>query len=89
MASTYKVKVTVESVTKGKCSRGLKPGDSWLIENGETPAGLCGDAYTSIAPVIRLFWLGGEQHWDKDKDIAYRSCPDAEHMVVFQVKRLR
>lgn len=89
MASTHKVKVTVHSITKGKCSRGFKMGDSWLIENGETPVHMCGDAYISLAPAIRLFWLGGEQPWDKDKDTTYRSCPDAEVMVVYEIKRLR
>jgi len=89
VAERYKVKVTVQSITKGECSRGFKPGDSWIIENGETPPGMCGDAYISIAPAIRLFWLGGEQPWDKDEDITCRSCPDAEVMVVYEIKRLR
>ncbi len=89
MAERHKVKVTVKSITKGECSRGFKPGDSWIIENGETPSGMCGDAYISIAPAIRLFWLGGEQPWDKDKDTTCRSCPDAEVMVVYEIKRLR
>ncbi len=89
MAERYKVKVTVQSITKGECARGFKPGDSWIIEDGETPLGMCGDAYISIASAIRLFWLGGEQPWDKNKDSACRSCPDAEVMVVFEIKRLR
>ena len=89
MANRYKVKVTVQSVTKGECGRGFKPGDSWLIENGETPPGMCGDAYISCAPAIRLFWLGGEHPWDTDKDTTYRSCPDAKHVVVYEIKRLR
>jgi len=55
VAEKYKVKVTVKSITKGECSRGFKPGDSWIIENGETPSGMCGDAYTSIAPAISVF----------------------------------
>ena len=88
MAERYKVKVTVQSITKGECPR-CKPGDSWIIENGETPSGMCGDAYISIAPTIRLFWLGGEQPWDKNKDVTIRSCPDAEVMVVYEIKRLR
>ena len=89
MPSAHKVEVTVKSITKGECSRGFKVGDSWLIKNGETPAGMCGDAYISVAPAIRLFWLGGEQPWDKDKNVTCRSCPDAEVMVVYEIKRLR
>ena len=89
MSATFKVKVTVRSVTKGECSRGFKVGDSWLIKNGETPDGMCSDAYISLAPAIRLLWLGGEQPWDKDKDTTCRSCPDAEVMVVYEIRRLR
>ncbi|MFC1873131.1 TIGR04076 family protein [Chloroflexota bacterium] len=88
MAGKHKVKVTVQSITKGACSRGFKPGDSWIIEDGETPSGMCGDAYISIAPAIRLFWLGGEQPWDKNTDTTYRSCPDAKVMVVYEIKKL-
>ena len=89
MPGLYNVKVTLRSVTKGECPGGFKVGDSWLIENGETPGNMCADAYISIAPAIRTFWLGGEQPWDEDKDITCRSCPDAEHMVIYELKRLR
>ena len=88
MSGFHKVRVTVHSVTKGSCGRGFKMGDSWLIESGETPQGLCGDAFTSIYPAVRALWLGGEQPWDKDKDVTYRSCPDAEVMVVYEIKRV-
>lgn len=33
MSVTYKIKVTVHSVTKGECPRRFKAGDNWLIEN--------------------------------------------------------
>ncbi len=89
MTSRHQVKVTVHSVTKGKCPRGFKAGDTWTIEDGETPNGMCGDAYVSISPVIRILWLGGEQPWDKDKDTVYRSCPDVDHIVVYEIKRLK
>ena len=45
MAESFKVMVTVESVLKGKCPRGFKAGDSWLIEDGKTPGGMCASAY--------------------------------------------
>ncbi len=88
MPGFHRVRVTVQAVTKGRCGRGFKPGDSWLIERGETPAGMCGDAFTSIFPAVRTLWLGGEQPWDKDRDVTYRSCPDAEVQVVYEVRRL-
>lgn len=86
---TYKVKVTIESVIKGECPQGFKAGDSWIIENGKTPGGMCAGAYNSVAPAIRLFRLGGEQPWDSNKDVTHVSCPDPEHWVIYQVARLR
>ena len=88
MVSVSKIKVTVKGILKGECPRGFKVGDSWLTENYETPAGMCGDAYTAIAPAIRTLWLGGEQPWDKDKDVTFRSCPDADHVVIYEIRRL-
>ena len=85
----YNVSVTVHSVTKGQCPQGIKTGDSWLIENGKTPANMCAGAYNSVAPAIRTFRLGGEHPWDEDKDVTYVSCPDPEHWLIYEVKRLR
>lgn len=85
----FKVKVTVHDVIKNKCAQGFKVGDSWLIADGKTPGGMCAGAYNSIAPAIRLFRLGGEQPWDKDKDVTYVSCPDPECILVYEVRRLR
>ena len=89
MADRYDVQLTVTSVLKNPCPRGIKEGDTWIIENNKTPDGLCGDAYQSMAPSIRNFWLGGTHPWDKDPDITYRACPDPECLVIFEVKRLR
>ncbi len=85
----YKVKVTVHAITKNKCPQGFKVGDSWLIEDGKTPGGMCSGAYNSIAPAIRLFRLGDEHPWDKDKDVTYISCPDPECILIYEVRRLR
>ena len=85
----YKVKVTIESVTKGECPQGFKAGDSWIIEDGKTPGGMCAGAYNSVVPAIRLFRLGGEHPWDSNKDVTHVSCPDPEHWVIYQVTRLR
>ncbi len=89
MPVPYKVKVTVQSVTKGECPQGFKSGDSWLIEDGKTPGGMCAGAYNSVAPAIRVFRLGGAQPWEKNEDVTYVSCPDPEHWVIYEVKRLR
>lgn len=85
----YKVKVTVQSVIKGECPQGFKAGDSWLIEDGKTPGGMCASAYNAVAPAIRVLRLGGEHPWDENKDVTYISCPDSEHGVIHEVTRLR
>jgi uncharacterized repeat protein (TIGR04076 family) len=89
MPGPYKVKVTVKSVTKGKCPQGFKVGDSWLIEDAKTPGGMCTGAYEVVGPTINLFRYGGEHPWDKDKDVTLVSCPDQEHWVIYEVRRLR
>lgn len=89
MSVLYRVKVTVDAVTKGECPQGCKAGDSWLIEDGKTPGGMCAGAYNSVAPAIRTLRFGGAHPWDKDKDVTYVSCPDPEHWVIYEVKRLR
>ena len=45
MAGPYKVRITVKEITKNECPLKNKPGDSWLIEDGRTPGGMCSDAY--------------------------------------------
>lgn len=85
----YKIKVTVHEVIRKKCPQGFKVGDSWLLEDGKTPGGMCAGAYNSLSPAIRLFRLGGEHPWDKDKDVTYISCPDPESILVYEIKRLR
>ncbi|MFC2018510.1 TIGR04076 family protein [Chloroflexota bacterium] len=86
---SYQVKVTVHEVTKGDCPRGVKVGDSWLVKRGETPGGMCSSAYNAVAPAMRTFRFGGEHPWDVDKDVAYVSCPDPKHWVIYEVRRLR
>ena len=89
MPIPYKVGVTVHSITKEECPQEFKVGDTWLIENGKTPSGMCSGAYNSCAPAIRTFRLGGEHPWDDDKDVTCISCPDPKVCVVYEIKRLR
>jgi uncharacterized repeat protein (TIGR04076 family) len=78
----------VHAVTKGECPKDFKSGESWLIENSRTPGGMCTGAYESTAPAIRTFRYGGARPWDKDKGVTYVSCPDPEHFVIYEVRRL-
>lgn len=79
----YNIQVTVVKVANG-CSLGFKEGDSWLITD-KTPAGMCLNAYATIWPNIRTLRYGGLG----DRDTSRVSCPDPNHCVVYEVKRLR
>ena len=85
----HNVKVTILGVTKGECSQGFKAGDTWLIDKSQTPAGMCAGAYNSCYAAIRGFRFGAEQPWDEDKDVTVVSCPDPEHWVLYEVRRIR
>jgi uncharacterized repeat protein (TIGR04076 family) len=89
MADRYKVKVTVHTVPKDKCSQGFKVGDHWIIQDGKTPSGMCASAYNTIYPSIRVFRYGGQYPSSKDKDVHYISCPDPERGLIYEIKRLR
>ncbi len=89
MATGYNVQITIKSVTKGECSQGFKPGDTWLIKENKTPGGMCLGAFNAIFPALQVFRTGGEQHWDEDKDVTCVSCPDPKHQLIFELKRLR
>jgi uncharacterized repeat protein (TIGR04076 family) len=84
----YKVVITVVSV-KGECAAGHKVGDSWVIEEDKTPAGMCSWAYAALAPYIATLSYGGEFPWAEDKDITWGVCSDPENPVVFELRRIR
>lgn len=88
MPGPYKVKVTIQSVTQGECPQGFKAGDSWLIEDGKTPCGMCARAYASLAETIQVLRYGGEFPWCENKDVATVSCPDPKRWLIYEVRRL-
>ncbi len=88
-AKRYKVKITVKEITKGKCSREFKPGDSWIYDGKVTPGGMCVQAYENLSSVLRTLSSGGEFTWQNDPDVAVLSCPDTGHWVIYEVRRLR
>ncbi|MFC1978602.1 TIGR04076 family protein [Chloroflexota bacterium] len=85
---TKPIKVTVHSITKGECDIGHKVGDSWTIRSNATPDGMCAPAYHTMYSVLRMFQSGGEFSRDIDKDAKLVACPDAKHMVIFEVRIL-
>jgi len=85
----YTVQITITEVIKGKCEQGFKPGDTWLIEKNLTPGSFCMNAFCqAVYPALRTFRYGGEQRWDKDKNVTYVACPDLHHHVIFELRRL-
>lgn len=49
-----KIKVIKQN---GKCPRGFRIGDEFIIEEGKTPKGMCCSAFNSIWPLQELYWL--------------------------------
>lgn len=88
MAKQYDVRVTITEVQKGKCSQGFKPGDTWLIEKGQTPAGMCSSVYSVLYPFILTMRYGGEAPYAEDKEVLKMSCPDYDHVVVYELRRI-
>ena len=87
MAKIYKVQVTVKSAPKG-CSQGFKEGDSWLIGN-RTPEGMCLPAFGAIYRQIMTLRYGGESPFSEDKDTMAAVCPDPNHCVIYEARKLR
>ena len=85
----YKVRVTIKEVTKGECAQGFKPGQTWLIEDGKTPGGMCQSAWNAVSSAVRGFRYGAEYPWNEDKNVTLVSCPDPEHWVIYEVRRIR
>ncbi len=85
MSQAYDVQVEVISV-KGECSAGHKVGERFLIGD-HTPAGLCTFAYSSLNPFITTLRFGGSFPWSEDPGVCRPGCPDADNVVVFELKR--
>jgi uncharacterized repeat protein (TIGR04076 family) len=86
----YKITVKVVEIRgTGKCSAGLKVGDTFEInESGQpVPINFCGWAFTTLWPFITPLRYGGSLPWEKDPTKAYVSCPDPETTVVFEISR--
>ena len=79
----FKARVTVQSVTGSPCPRGNKVGDSWTIEDGITPGGMCSVAYIAIVLETAQMRFTGEG------DVTVVSCPDPKHLVLYEVRRIR
>jgi uncharacterized repeat protein (TIGR04076 family) len=88
MPERYKIKVTIDSETRGSCPEGFKVGDSWIIDADKTPNGMCALAYNALFPVIRAFRWGGESRGD-NKDVTYLQCPDSKRGLLYEIRKVR
>ena len=79
------IRVTVAAAA-GKCPQGFKVGDTWLIADGKTPAGMCAAAYVSIYGYIRVYRFGGTYPWDKKPGVIQVACPDATQRLEYEVR---
>ncbi len=86
----HSVRVTVESVA-GRCSAGMKPGDSYLIRDRgcmkiEEAEGFCPELFFVTFPTCMAFAAGGELRWEVN-GAATVACPDPEARVVVRIER--
>jgi uncharacterized repeat protein (TIGR04076 family) len=42
----------------------------------------------TVIPAARTLMFGGTHFWEKDKDAISVCCPDAENLVVFEIRRI-
>jgi uncharacterized repeat protein (TIGR04076 family) len=83
----FPVRVVVEK-QEGHCAAGHKVGDSWMIDDGLTPAGLCTAAFAAMYPRVALLEFGGAQPWRKPLNTCRAACPDGPNPVWFQLTRM-
>lgn len=82
-----KSEIKVQEV-RGYCSRNYKSGDTWIVDDFDTPPAFCGGAYTSIFPIIVASSSGAEFSFEKDPLCKTKiACPDNGNEV-FSVRKL-
>lgn len=85
-----KVIITIKEIQgTGRCSYGLKQGDSWTITSDQTPENFCTWALQAIFPFLTVLRFGGEFPWEEDGDTAVVCCPDPHNPVVFELRRVK
>jgi uncharacterized repeat protein (TIGR04076 family) len=84
--STIEVKVVSQ---KGKCAFGHKVGDKIVFDGKSVKGDICYSALIVVLPKVYAMRYGVEFPWSKDKDVIFNACPDAENLVVFEIRRIR
>jgi len=73
-----------EILAGGECPVGIKVGDSWLIEDGIVPQGICAAAWNAIQPYVVAIRYGGVMPWSGEAKFS-ACCPDPANPVVFKM----
>jgi uncharacterized repeat protein (TIGR04076 family) len=82
----YDVTITVVEIREGRCPLGFKVGDRWRITDDLTPPRMCQSAFTALFPTLRALRYGGRLPWMKGDSVRV-SCPDADRVLVYELKR--
>ena len=86
MGQAYDVKIRLIG-NRSPCHSGHKVGDEWLWQD-KAPAGLCFAAYNSLYPFALVLRYGGRFPWQEDPDAVTMSCPDADVVNRFELRRV-
>jgi len=85
MPRPIRARVTVKSVTKRPCPN-FKVGDTWIVQQGITPNGMCSRVYYSVAFAMQAMMDANAP--EAERNTAEVSCPDTRHLLVYEVRRL-
>ena len=85
MAETYDVVIKLIGNQK-PCNIGHEVGQEWVWKS-KVPEGMCFFAYNTVHQFAQVFRYGGSFPWQNDPDVITASCPDAEVVNVFEIRR--
>ncbi len=82
------VRVTVVSAA-GQCPLGYKVGDSWLIEGGKTPNGMCLNVFHTIYQYLTVLRFGGNYPREGEPGVTLLGCPDGKERLVYELRAVK
>lgn len=87
MPKPFKVQVTVKAVTRSPCPN-FKVGDTWIVQQGITPDGMCSRVYYSVTFAMQTMAAMGPNIPESERNITEICCPDTRHLLIYEVKRI-
>ncbi len=81
----YKVTATVKSIASECAFHRL--GDQIVYDGRSIGGTFCPVAFTAMMPTLFAMRLGAQFPGLEDPDVMTFACPDAEHPVVFEIRR--